>query len=351
MSVTVVVCNYNGEEHLPVCLEALGRMRGEIEECIVVDNASTDASVDLLARDYPHVRVIQTGENAGPSRARNVGMQAAKTRWVLALDNDAIVAEDTLEKLLAAAEDSSAVLVQPRSVLDHEPERVHYDGGHLHYVGLIALRNFYTPLGEALGEGAVDVDCVIALCLLVDREKILEIGGYDERYFILFEDLDLSYRLRARGEAIRVVEDTIVRHRAGTPGISFREGPRYPSSRVFYHSRNRWIFLAKNYSARALLLAAPGLLTYELVAFLFALAGGHPWPWLRGKFAALRALSGLSAERRLVQSSRVVSDRELLRGGPLTVTPAVIAAPWKNAALGLLDGVLKTLWRLVRPFA
>lgn len=350
MSVTVVVCNYNGEHHLPVCLDALRNMRGELAETIVVDNASTDGSRQLVERDFPEVRLLALPTNDGPSSARNAGLQAAKTELVLAIDNDAVVGEDTLEKLLAAIESTGAVIAQPRSVLDSEPERVHYDGGALHYVGLIALRNFYCPKIEAVGEGVVEVDCAIALCLLVRREALLEVGGYDPRYFILFEDNDLSYRLRSRGERIVSVEDAIVRHRAGTEGISFREGPHYPGRRVFLHSRNRWVFLAKNHAFRTLLFSLPGLALYELFSMLFAVASGHPWAWLRGKGAALSMIFGIAEDRRAVQSARRVGDRELLCGGPLTVTPAVAASAAKAKALALVDACLQFAWRVTRAF-
>lgn len=351
MGVSVVVCNYNGEEHLPACLGALRRMRGEVEEVLVVDNASTDGSLALIARDFPEVRVVSTGRNGGPCLARNVGMREARADLVLALDNDAVVGEDTLEKLLRAREATGAALVQPRSVFDVEPERVHYDGGALSYLGLIRLRNFYAPLAEAEGEGLVEVDCAISMCLLLDRARLLELGGYDERYFILFEDSDLSYRLRSAGERIVSVEDALVRHRAGTPGISFREGPDYPGRRVFLHARNRWVYLAKNHALRTLLVSLPGLALYELLGLGFALAAGHPLAWLRGKLAALALLPGLRVDRARVRAARRVRDRDLLVGGPLTLTPAVAASPARRALLGATDALLRAWWALVRPLA
>jgi len=348
MSVTVVVCNYNGEEHLPACLGALRAMRGEVVETILVDNASTDGGLALVARDFPEVRVVQTGRNGGPCLARNVGLREAGTALVLALDNDAVVAPDTLERLLAARAATGAAVVQPRSVFDAEPDRVHYDGGALSYLGLIRLRNFYVPLAEAQGAGVVEVDCAISLCLLVDRARLLALGGYDERYFILFEDSDLSYRLRSAGERIVSVEDALVRHRAGTPGISFREGPRYPERRVFLHARNRWVYLAKNHALRTLIVSLPGLALYEALGLAFALASGHPLAWLRGKLAALGMLAGLRADRRRVQAARVVGDRDLLVGGPLTLTPAVVASDAKRTLLLAVDGLLRSWWALAR---
>ena len=291
------------------------------------------------------------GENAGPAVARNVGLREAKTRWVLAVDNDAVVREDTLEKLHAAATEHDAVLVQPRSVFAHDETRVHYDGGGLHYAGLIALRNFYTPLAEATGEGTLPVDCVVSVVLLAERETVLEIGGFDPRYFILFEDLDLSYRLRARGETILSVEDAIVGHRSGTEGVSFRQGPNYPSSRVFLHSRNRWVFLAKNLAGWTLFLSLPGQALYELFSFLFALANGHPLAWFKGKLAALRLLPGLRADRLTIQTTRELGDRELLVGGPLVVTPDVARGAFRAGLLRFLNGSLMLWWRIVRVLA
>ena len=318
-------------------------------EVLLVDNESTDRSLEVVARDYAHVKVIPTGFNAGPCIARNVGMREARGDFVLALDNDAVVSEETLEVLLEAQAQTSAVIVQPRSVFDHEPDRVHYDGGGFHYVGLVQLRNFYVPLAEAQGQGVLDVDCCISMCLLVDKQKVLAIGGYDERYFILFEDYDLSYRLRSRGERIVSAEHTIVRHRAGTPGISFREGPRYPGTRVFFHARNRWVFLLKNHELRTLFVTAPGWLLYELVGLLFATLSGHLWSWLRGKAAAIKMIWGLGPDRKAVQRSRTVRDGDLLVGGDLTVTPAVAAKPAKRMLLSGVNGALKLLWALSRP--
>ena len=354
--ISAVVVNWNGERYLDECLAALAALEGGLDEVIVVDNASTDGSLALLANRHPGVRVVRMEENAGPATARNAGMREARNRWVLALDNDAVLRPDALAKLAAALRDGGegardVAIVQPCSVFHHEPTRVHYDGGAFHYAGLIALRNFYRPLAEAEGEGTVEVDCAVAVALLVDREAVLAAGGYDEAYFILFEDLDLSYRLRALGKRILSVEDAIVLHKGGTPGISYREGPRYPGSRVYYHSRNRWLFLAKDYRVRTLLLAAPGLLLYEVVWLGFAVLSGGLGAWVRGKVAFLGLLPEALRSRREFQRARSVRDRDLLVGGPLTVTPAVGGSAWKRGLLRGLDRVLRAWWGIVGPLA
>lgn len=347
--VSVVICNYNGEAYLHECLSAVARLRGAVSEVIVVDNASTDASLAIVGKKHPAVRVLRMKENRGPGPARNAGMRTAENRWVLALDNDALVRPDTLDKLSAAAmEDKHAAIVQPRSLFFSKRDRVHYDGGGFHYVGLIALRNFGRPLSIARGRGTVAVDCAIALALLVDRDVLHAIGGYDERFFILFEDLDLSYRLRARGYSILSAEEALVLHKGGTPGISYRDGPRYPGTRVYYHSRNRWLFLFKNFSLWTLLVASPGLCLYEVAGFLFALSALAPWPWLKGKIQFLAVAPRVFEERLELQKLRRISDRALLVGGPLTITPALKESWARKILVRALDRVLRAWWFLAR---
>jgi GT2 family glycosyltransferase len=364
--VSVVVCNYNGERYLSECLAAVFAMDGVVDDVIVVDNHSSDAGLALVRVQYPAVVIVEMGRNEGPCPARNEGMRRAKQRWVLALDNDAVVTRDMLAKLCAAvaeggdagrAEESAPprsspiAIAQPRSVFASEPSRVHYDGGSLTYTGLIGLRNFYTPIAAAEGRGNVPVDCAVAVALLVDRDALLALGGYDETMFILFEDLDLSFRLRATGKRIVSVEDAIVLHKGGTPGISFREGPSYPGSRVFFHSRNRWTYMAKCFHVRTLVVAAPGILVYELVWLVFATLQGGLGPWLRGKWRFMRLGAHVWRERQRFQAARSVPDRALLAGGPLTITPALKSGGAKASALRALDALLRGWWRLARWLA
>jgi GT2 family glycosyltransferase len=348
-SVSAVVCNYNGESYLPTCLDALLALGDGLDEILVVDNGSSDSSLALLERDYPKVRVLALGRNGGPGTARNAGMRAARNRWVLAVDNDAQLLPDCLEKLRAALEaDPQAVLAQPRSLVAHEPDRVHYDGAHFHYIGLLTLRNFFKPLTEAEGRGTVPVDGFISICGLLDRDVVLGLGGYDEEFFILFEDYDLSLRLRIAGHRLLSVEEALCLHRAGTPGISFRESS-YPALRAYFHSRNRWLLLAKNHSLGTLVLSLPGLVIYEVVWSVFAVSRGHLWGHLRGKAAFLRRLRGALRQRRRVQASRRVRDRDLLVGGPLTLSPQLVARPAARRIAAALSALLAGWWRLVRP--
>jgi hypothetical protein len=142
-----------------------------------------------------------------------------------------------------------------------------------------------------------------------------------------------------------------VLHRGGTGGISFRGAIEYPRRRAFFHSRNRWIFLCKCYAWRTLLVAAPGLLVYELVWLAFTLRSGTFGGWFEGKRDFVRKLPRALRLRREVQRTRVVRDRDLLVGGPLTVSAQLRSAGGPGPALRALDGLLSAWWACVRRLA
>ena len=345
-----MVCNYNGESYLGECLDSLRAQEG-LDEILVVDDASTDGSLELLGQRYPDVRVVALERNGGPCVARNVGMRAARNRFVLAVDNDAVLRPDVAAKLRCALEarpDCAVAMV--RSVVYETPERIHYDSGDFHYVGLLALRNFYAPLDSTLAPAVRETSALIGITALVDRDAVLVAGGYDEDFFYLAEDYELSYRLRGEGWGLLSVEDAIVLHRGGTAGLSFRGGG-YPEKRVYLHARNRVWILLKCYRWRTLLVCLPGLLVYELAWLVFTLKEGHLLGGLAGKLAAMRSLGATLGKRRSFQARRVVPDRELLVGGPLTFSPSLLAKPAARLVARCLDAVLRFMWFLARPFA
>ena len=350
LDVTATVCNYNGRAYLADCLRAILGQTRPPKRVVVYDNASTDGSAALVRESFPQVEVVEMGSNLGPGAPRNRGLEEATTEFVLQVDSDVILAPDCLERLHAEALASGAAIAMPRALFDGDRSRVHYDGGAFHYVGVMTLRNFFRIAPQAVpAEPPIDVDAVISMALLLRREKVLAAGAYDVDYFILFEDHDLSYRLRARGERLRLLPEALVYHREGTAGLSYREGPAYPERRAFLHSRNRWRLLLRNHSAAALLLGLPGILAYELVWLGFAVTKGLLRPYLRGKRELFAQLPRLLTQRRAIQDARVVSDRVLLQAQPLTHAPMVKQGAVSRATERLLDATLRGWWWLVRP--
>ncbi|MFY9344879.1 MAG: glycosyltransferase family 2 protein, partial [Planctomycetota bacterium] len=299
--VSAIVVNWNGKQYLPACLDALLAQDPAPAEVIVVDNHSTDGSRELLAARYPAVRVLDTGRNAGPCHARNVGAAAAAHELLLFVDNDVVLHPGALRALLAcAAADPRAAMVQARSVCGDDPNVVHYDGGDLHFLGTLVLRNWYRPVTEAQAP-AGPVGAAIALCFLTRRSVYQAVGGFDENLFILYEDNEFSYKLRMRGHTIWCLPDALCTHLAGTAGLSVRGEGGYPGRRTFLHSRNRWYVLIACMRWRTFWLTVPAQLVYGVVYAGFGVKRGHLGDWLRGKWELLKMLPAAVRARRTAQ--------------------------------------------------
>lgn len=347
--ISAVVVNWNGRDYLRGCLGALLAQEPPPDEVLLVDNHSDDGSRELVAAEFPTVRVLDTGGNHGPCRARNVGVAAARHELCLLVDNDVELHPGALAELRRTLEaDPDCAVVQARSLCGDDPACVHYDGAHLHYLGILVLRNWFRPLRDAPAPQG-PVGAAIALCILVRKDAFERVGGFDERLFILYEDNELSWKLRMRGHTIRLAPAAVCTHRSGTAGLSVRgAADGYPARRLYLHSRNRWYVLLTCMRWRTLLLTVPAQLLYGAVYAAFGMGRGHLRDWLRGKWELLKMIPVALAARRAVQQGRTVPDRELLVAAPMTLNPGL-------ADRGLLAGVRRSLdrffavyWRAVR---
>ncbi len=351
-TITATVTTFNAAGDIRDCLESLRRIEGVvIDEIVVVDNASTDETCAIVEREFPAVRLVRMGTNAGPCPARNAGLREARNRLVFQVDSDVVVRSDCVAKLLREMQGGDDIaVVSPRAVDAANPDFVHYDGGSFHYAGVMALRHFFKPRAECRNV-TEDVDAFISLAALVDRDRLLEVGGYDETFFILFEDHDLSYRLRLAAYRIRSVHDALVEHRSGTAGISFRGGSRYPARRLWLHSRNRWLVVLKCYRFRTIVVALPGVLLLGIAYVVFAWKQGALRDYVEAKSSLLRSWPHVKRERRRVAAFRKVTDRSLLKAPDLTFSPRIergAVAPFMERALSL---VLRIWWKVARAFA
>jgi GT2 family glycosyltransferase len=341
--------NYNGEAYLRESLPAALRQAERFEEIILVDNGSTDGSLDLVEREFPGVRVVRMGANLGAGAARNAGVRAAGTDLVLFLDNDVMLVDGCIEHLVAALEEHpDAIAAAPSVIYSNRPDTVQYCGADNHYLGLMILRRENTPLAR-IDTAIRCADSLVTACFLIDCSRLPDDHPFDELYFYHMEDHDLGVRLRALGHAILAVPEAHVLHGEGQAGLSIRRIGKYTSTRIYFLIRNRWLFLLKVYSIRSLLLLFPVLLLYEGAQLIVVLKKGWAREWMRAAGWIVSEGRTVLALRRSVQATRKVSDRGLFSDGPIPFRSELASGRIELAGRRALDVVSSCYFKGIRP--
>jgi N-acetylglucosaminyl-diphospho-decaprenol L-rhamnosyltransferase len=208
-TVSAILISYNSAAYLPACVASL-RAEG-LTEVVVVDNASSDGSVQAVLASDPSVQVVETGANLGFGTGANRGADVTSGDYLLILNPDTVVEPGTVKALSEALDrDAGLALVGPRMEnLDgslYPSVRRFPDltvaAGHA-FVGLVWPGNPFTRRYRMLDwdhdRPAADVDWVGGACLLVRRAAFDVVAGFDEGYFMYVEDVDLCWRLHQAG--------------------------------------------------------------------------------------------------------------------------------------------------------
>jgi GT2 family glycosyltransferase len=314
MKIALVIVNWNGGETLRRCLDAVGAQERPADRVILVDNASTDGSLEAALADFPFVESMRMPTNVGFAAANNAALRTATDcDWVALLNPDAFPAQSWLARLAAATEEKPGYAAFASQMRQAGDERLLDGAGDVYHVSGLAWRAGHGVAPESDSPREVFSPCAAAA--LYRREALLDVGGFDERYFCYLEDVDLGFRLRLRGHRCLYVPDAVVLHvGSGTTG----KGSDFST----YHGHRNlvWTFF-KDMPAALLALYLPQHLLVNLVTLALFAARGQARAILRAKWDALRGLPAILAERRRVQRGRRVGAREMRRamaGGWLT---------------------------------
>ncbi len=305
--ITVIIPNWNGAHHLPACLDSLRRQSFRDFQVIVVDNASTDGSLDLLAREYPEVRVMALPENRGFAGACNAGIRATRSQFVALLNNDTEAHPSWLAAIVDAFRRHPDVgIVASKMLLFDRRDIFHTAGDFYRLDGVPGNRGVWQR-----DEGQYDrEEYVFSACggsAAYRRAMLDEIGLLDEDFFYSCEDVDLAWRAQLTGWRVLYTPHAVVYHKLSATG----GGP----IASFYDGRNFLWLVAKNYPGSLLrrywwpILRAQLRITWEA---LRAWRGEAARARLRGQLHGLLGLPRMLRKRSQVQRLRRVPDEHLL---------------------------------------
>ena len=248
---SVVIPSWNTRDLTRACLESLRAADLPETEILVVDNGSEDGSADLVAESFPECILIRNDENLGFARGSNQGMARARGRYVLLLNTDTEVAPDAVARLLAWLEEhpdygaAAPLLHSPDGSVQPSLKRFPTLGTALFYATPLErwfpdsppLRRYF--MRDAPQDQSCDVDQPPAACLLIRKEVLDQVGLFDERLWLFYNDVDLSKRMAAAGHRTRYVAEARVLHHEGASTSKFgRFLPEWQRNRLHYYRKH-----------------------------------------------------------------------------------------------------------------
>ena len=324
---SIVTVNWNGQRHLAQLLPSL--VGQGAREIIVVDNGSTDGSQEFLRRHHPQVKILQNRTNLGFAQPNNLAAREAKGRFLAFINNDMRAAPGWLEEALRCIRPESPCAAS--RILDWEGQRIDFNGSSLQYLGYALQEDIGRLVEEVTDRNRILFPC--GGSMVIRRSVFLELGGFDEDYFAVYEDVDLGWRLWIAGFQVVQAPRSISYHRGHA---TFRE---HPDEKVRYlmHRNALWTIL-KNYEEETFRKILPlSLILAVKRATLFSGVDRdslHLWSGVRKRIEAgdlvarsqfvdalnhlvavddvWQSLPRLLEKRRLVQRSRRRPDSEIL---------------------------------------
>ncbi len=279
VDISVVIVNYNVKDYLLQCLRSIEKAKCNYNvEIIVVDNNSADGSVTFLKPLFPDVQFIELEQNIGFGRANNIGIKKSSGKYILILNPDTIIDDNTLHVMYAYMESHQEVGISGCKVLNPDGSfqyacRRGFPTPWASFCKLFGLQSLF-PKSEIFAKynqtfRSVDetyyIDSVIGAFMFVRKEVFEHIKGFDADFFMYGEDLDLCYRANKVGWKTAYVHETSIIHYKGesTKRSSINE------VKHFYEAME--IFVSKHYSASTifLLFLKFGILMRSVLAYFF----------------------------------------------------------------------------------
>jgi GT2 family glycosyltransferase len=213
---SIIILTHNQLEHTMRCLQSVEQYTPELHEVIIVDNASTDATLDYLRQyqsAHPNVQVIFNKENKGFAGGNNQGLVLARGEYVLLLNNDTIVTDGWLTRMLAVFKNHPEVgLVGPMSNYVSGPQLIN----NVPYKNMKQMHRFAKQLADKYRGQSADIFRVVGFCLMIRRVVVDRVGGLDEKFGTgNFEDDDFCIRAAIAGFKARIVKDVFIHHVGG----------------------------------------------------------------------------------------------------------------------------------------
>lgn len=210
----IIVLNYNGERCLLPCLKSLDQLEYSPKEIIVVDNNSTDGSLEEAEKEFPHFVFVRNSKNQGFAKGMNIGMKEALARgaeWCWLFNYDALSHSQTLDKLISVTQENLRAGLLSPMIYETDSDKIWFAKGRIDFW---RMRTVHTrPTKQELAAKTYKSEFLTGCALLIKKELIEKIGFLDESFFLYYEDADYSLRAAQVGFDCLVVREAKVLHK------------------------------------------------------------------------------------------------------------------------------------------
>jgi len=328
--ISVIVVNWNGKSLLEECLCALRQQTFRDFETILVDNGSEDGSAEYVRTQFPELKVVPLAENRGFTGGNIAGYEQASGDLIVLLNNDTEAHPKWLEEIHRASQEyPGAGSFASKMLYFDDRGRVENCGFDMGTMGATLDLGRDKPDGPDWAQPhKVFGGCGGAVAYR--RRMLQDIGFLDPEFFMIYEDVDLSFRAQLRGYECVYVPAAIVYHRYRvTIG-------KAPLRQVFYSQRNIEFVYLKNMPLGLMVRSFPQRLAYEVGAAIYSARQGAGSTFLRAKLDVLRCLPSILRKRRQIQKSKTATDSHMRT----IMRRSLFSAKWKK---------LRSVWARPAP--
>ena len=234
--ISVIIVNYNGKKLLENCLESLFKTDYNNFEVILVDNNSTDGSMEFVTKNYPKIIVIKLDSNKGFAEPNNIGVKIAKGEYLLFLNNDTVTTTNFISEMVKVLEKDEKIAIC-QSLLLKPDGNIDSSGDFIDKMGIVY--NSKTKTDEIK-----EISSARGACMLIRKKIFDKLGGFDEKFFFSFEDVDLGWRSWILGYKVVIVPNSIVYHSAG------KTSSKLKSEVAFHGLKNQLSMKITNFEPR-----------------------------------------------------------------------------------------------------
>ena len=303
--ISIVILNYNAEKFLDECLSSIHKTEIANFEIILVDNAATDKSYRKFTEKFSDLNLIENEKNFGYCEGNNVGIRASKGKFVVVLNPDTVVTPTWLHELIDAYQANGEGIYQPKILATTDHNMLLSSGQFIQLFGF----GYSRGKGEKHiqeNNGIEKIGYASGTCLFTSKIILEKLDNFDPFLFAYHDDLDLCWRAAMFGINSFYVPTSVIFH--PIEGYSFK----WSKFKFYLMERNRQYCLLTHFTKSSFLKMLPSLILVDIAVSLFYLKKGMFITKIKTSFNILKNLTKISQKYTKIQSSRTLSDKEIL---------------------------------------